>query len=252
MTGGAAKAAGVVGLASNSAPAARDGAGGSGQQYQNENVVVNKGVSTVETKSEKAPGTIQSMVINVIADSAKITDTRQAALKSIVDGEMKNHVDDPSKYATSLTFVTFDTSTASEANQAAGAAATQSRIQQLLSVLPIGALLLIALMVMKQISKFAKAQSALIALPDGGTMALSLGGHHEGGGMEGGAANILAAIEGLTATGHANSGENDEDLDIEDIKNKVHVPLEQLKKMAHERPQMVSMLIKSLLLEDRR
>lgn len=258
MTGAAGKALGVVGQASNTAqPVAKDGPGAVGQQYQNTSETVNRGRSMVETKSEKSPGTIENLDINVIADSAKITDTRQAALKSIVDGEIKSYADEGTKYTDNLTFVTFDTATAADAEKTAATAASQARIQQLLSVLPIGALLFIALMVMKQISKFAKAQSALVALPDGGTMALSMGGlgGFEGHGGESGAANILAAIENLsggTGLAHGSSHGAEEDPDIEDIKNKVHIPLEQLKKMAHERPQMVSMLIKSLLLEDRR
>jgi flagellar M-ring protein FliF len=255
MSGNAGKALGVAGQASNTAqPVSKDGGGSSGQQYQNVNEVLNNGTSTVETNSDKMPGSIKSMVINVIADASKITDTRQAALKSILDGEVKNH---PDTYATNLTFVAFDTTSAAEAAKAANAVSTQSRMQQVVSLLPIGALLLIALMVIKQISKFAKSQTAMVSLPDGGSMALSMGGA-DGLAGDSGAANILAALEGVSPHGSVSShglaaGDHGElPLDVEDIKNKIHMPLEQLKKMAGERPQMVGMLIKSLLLEDRK
>ena len=41
-------------------------------------------------------------------------------------------------------------------------------------------------------------------------------------------------------------------IEVEDIKNRIHIPLEQLKKMADERPALVAQLIKSMMLEERK
>ncbi len=256
MGGAAGKALGVAGQASNTTPVTKDAGADPKSQYSQSNEVVNKGVSVLESSTEKTPGTVKSLVINVVADSTRIADTKQLALKSFIDGEVKNHAAETQTYATNITFVPFDTASAAEALKLAGAAASQSRMSQIIAMLPIGALLLIALMVMKQVSKFAKTQTATFALADGSTMALGMEGMEATHVGDPSAANILAAIEGLTGTGlvgadgHIHSA--DPALDVEDIKDKIHMPLEQLKKMAHERPQMVAMLIKSLLLEDRR
>jgi flagellar M-ring protein FliF len=257
MTGASGKALGVSGQSANTAPSSKDGSGNPNSLYQNTNETVNRGVNEIVSSTEKTPGSIKSLVINVIADSSKITDAKQTALRSALDGEVKNHAADAQTFATNLTFVAFDTTSAADASKAANAAASQSRTQQIVSLLPIGALLLIALMVMKQISKFAKAQTAMIAMADGSTMSVSLDslegfGGHSG---EANAANILAALEGHgggLVPGDGHGGYSDPAIDVEDIKNKIHMPLEQLKKMAGERPQVVAMLIKSLLLEDRR
>jgi flagellar biosynthesis/type III secretory pathway M-ring protein FliF/YscJ len=44
----------------------------------------------------------------------------------------------------------------------------------------------------------------------------------------------------------------DESVDVEAIRQKIDLPLEQIKKMAKQKPQAVAMLMKSWLLEERR
>ena len=43
-----------------------------------------------------------------------------------------------------------------------------------------------------------------------------------------------------------------QEMDVGEIQSRLNVPLEQIKKMSNERPEVVAMLIKSWLLEDRR
>jgi len=43
-----------------------------------------------------------------------------------------------------------------------------------------------------------------------------------------------------------------QEMDVGEIQSKLNVPLEQIKKMSDDRPEVVAMLIKSWLLEDRR
>lgn len=44
----------------------------------------------------------------------------------------------------------------------------------------------------------------------------------------------------------------DESVDVEAIRQRIDLPLEQIRKMAKQKPQAVAMLLKSWLLEDRR
>jgi flagellar biosynthesis/type III secretory pathway M-ring protein FliF/YscJ len=44
----------------------------------------------------------------------------------------------------------------------------------------------------------------------------------------------------------------DESIDIANIKTKIDLPLEQIKKLARQRPDTVAMLLKSWIMEDRR
>jgi hypothetical protein len=110
-------------------------------------------------------------------------------------------------------------------------------------------------MVMRQLGRFAKDQNVVLELAEGHV--LSLPGEHVGiPAGEVGAAGLLAAIEGMPGSGDHGMDPSmfgdDDSVNVDAIKSKVHVPLEQIKKMAAEKPVVVGMLIKSLLLEDKR
>jgi flagellar M-ring protein FliF len=216
---------------------------------------------TRTTNVEQAAGAVKTMAINVLVDTAKVKD--KAKVEEFVMGYLGPKADDPN-FTRSVTALEFDTSSQVEAEKASKAVAGRERTQQLISLLPIGALILVALVVLKQVSKMASSQTVLVATPDGGTMPVSI---TEMASAAPGTFLPLSANEAVEhAVEHASEHaglkprpkkrkiEEEEDplADIEGIKDKINVPLEQIKMMSNEKPEVVAMLIKSWLLEERR
>lgn len=212
------------------------------------------------TETTKALGSIRGMAINVVADSERVQDGD--ALRKYLQGELLYLTQfdtdgnaSKKSYAVSVNLVPFDKKSAADAKEEKSKAESAARMQQIISLLPIAALLLVALLVIKQIGKFAKTQlpEPVSALPyehahDHYTSAL---GDDEDGthAISGGGNSLLAALGASTST---TEDMEEESLEVGEIKDRVHVPLEQIKKMAAEKPAVVGMLIKSMLLEDRR
>lgn len=264
-------AGGPAGVSGNTgAPAAVTGTGGTAGSYNGQTITKENEFNETHVVSSHAIGSIKGMAINVVVDSARVSDPN--AVQSVVLGDLGDKVKlnaatgqpEPNQpFSVKVTPVEFDKTAQKEEVAAEKAAASQERIQQLISMLPIAALLLVAGMVLRQIAKFARSQSALssltgpkslelempsssASLPDGGTLSnllaqIQASETSGGGGMGGGG--------GITFTGPRYE---EPAIEVEDIKNRVHIPLEQLKKMAHERPALVAMLIKSMLLEERK
>ena len=114
--------------------------------------------------------------------------------------------------------------------------------------------LIVGFLVMKALAKTAKASSVMVhALPNGTLMA------------SGGRSAGSVASESFTHDSHTShhteadvangiqalAKRNDYD-DVASIEERQNLPLEQLKRMASERPESVAMLIKSWMLEERR
>jgi flagellar M-ring protein FliF len=253
--GGSKTVGGPAGLASNApgAPGAVTGSNGSGN-YTGQTQTKENLYSETQTETTKAVGSIKAMAVNVVVDSSRVSDP--AAVESVLIGDLgdKIKLDAAGKplpnqaYTFKVTAVDFDKTAAKEAAKAEAAAASQARIQQIISLLPIAALLLVAAMVIRQIAKFARSsQISQLALVDGLDGNGSMGALTEGQNLS----NLLAQIQQSSESDHHLRVE-ETPLEVEDIKNRVHIPLEQLKKMAQERPALVAMLIKSMLLEERK
>lgn len=267
MQGGGAAPIGPAGAASNTnglagAPAGVTTTSGSnGSTYtltQNQNDFLK---NTKVMQVQAASGAITSMAIDVIGNSAKVTS--QQDIQQIINGYLGSLAKNPA-FTSQVTLTKFDTSQAKEMAAAASQAAGQQRIQQILSLLPIAALIGIGFIVLKQVSKFSK----FAPLP---ALQTSAGEFSGGEGLammsgEAGPANYdsLALGRGTDAN-HASTGrsgpispEEDEDDDdegnvrIKSIGTKVNVPLEQLKKMGDKKPEVVAMLIKGWMAEEGR
>jgi flagellar M-ring protein FliF len=208
----------------------------------------------------EATGEITAMAINVLVNEANVSTTER------VDQFLRSYLGpkagDPA-FTFGSTLVGFDTSAQKAAQEAAASGASAARIQQLLSILPIAALLLVGFMVMKALQKAGRSPDVVVAaLPGGGTAALSLarGAHGDGRG-----AHLDPALGGGDAAGDGGrqivahhggpamvleSG-HQRPVTIGAIEERVHVPLEQIRHMAAERPNAVAMLLKGWLLEER-
>lgn len=226
-------------------PAIADTTAGNSSNYNNEHSTKVFPKGSKETYDQPSTGSVTGMTVTVLADSANFAD-QQDALQKAVDGYIGPKLDDKANYRSTVELVKFDTTAADAAKKTAAAGAMGDKIQQIVSMLPIAALLLVGFMVVKAISKAAKDQTVLVqALPDGRMIPISSPISLPS--SSGGSAEIVAAQDqnGLPALKKSKP-------EIGEIPDNVNVPLEQIKKMSVERPEAVAMLIKSWLLEDRR
>lgn len=266
MTGQNVKAGGVAGSGSNTpespteAPAGNDGK----TAYKMQTVEEGRAVTVSNTETEKATGGLKSMTINVLANTERIKDL--VAVERFLGGEVRNRADDPVNFPLpTVTGVKFDTSVADAAAKAQTEAASQARMQQMLSMVPVIALLLVAMMVVRQIGKFAKP-----AVPTETAMVVA-DGSFEPSPFNGGGAVTMSAdgtpmlpseatglsddeTDNLLATLRSQGGQDYDPnaFDAMEIPDKVDLPLESLRRMADDRPQLVGQLIKSMLLEERK
>jgi flagellar M-ring protein FliF len=263
VQGSATGRGGIPGVTGNlpGAPAVNSGTAGAGN-YTGQSQTKENAVSEIQTDTSKAIGSIKAMAVNVVVDSSRISNPKD--VEKILAGDIgdKLKLDAAGNplpnqaFSVKVTAVDFDKSAAKEAATADKAAAGQERMQQIISMLPIGALLLVAAMVLRQVAKFARAQNSspltlateglqfsapkvgAVSLPDSGSLNTLL-------------AQIQHTDPDLSAYAIGSRTE-DPGIEVEDIKNRVHIPLEQLKKMAQERPALVAALIKSMILEERK
>lgn len=260
MSGGASSGSGgASGVTGNlGAPGIGDSTQSNSPSYKNNRSIAQYPFTETRTETEKAPGTVKKLTISVLADSEKIKDV--AAVKKALEGYLPADKVASEAFRVTVTPTKFDATATTALAGAGNAAAGRERTQQIFSLLPIGALLLVAFMIIKAIGKVAKSQNVLVhALPGGGsivTSALPVGTPGEGG-YE---AFELPEVEPpprpkkKKRTPHGEEEEDDEPMHVRigRINEKVNVPLEQLKKMTRERPEAVAMLLKSWLVEERR
>ena len=246
--------------------------------YKNERKNYTIPMTRTESQVDRATGELKSLTINVIANSAPTIDPGdgtqvpniladgqpgQTKLQEFLAGEVAAlQKRDPNAFPDpKVTFVQFDNSQNKKVAEAEKAMAGQQRTQQIMSMLPIGALLLIGFVVMKQVGKMTKADRSIVIHTAGGgahhdpAHPTSTAHSHDGTAAANTAAGFESAPEvtaGAFETGYEQIAMALPDLIVDPIPAKVSVPLEQIKKMAKDRPEQVATLIKSMILEEKR
>lgn len=213
---------------------------------------------TTETRTErsKAVGELTGMTVSVIANSAKIEDT--AAIQAILDDYLGARNGQPG-FSASVQSVSFDVAAVQDQKKAAAAASSSNMMSQVLGALPVVALILVGLMLSKAIVKAASAPRPAMAtagargLPAGGSMAFDPGlvSRAEVAKSLASDPEIQAALKEAGLDSLDDLGTFDDNVDVEEIRRRVDVPLEQIKKLARHRPETVAMLLKTWLLEER-
>ncbi|HZH98345.1 MAG TPA: flagellar M-ring protein FliF C-terminal domain-containing protein, partial [Fimbriimonadaceae bacterium] len=201
-----------------------------------------RGEDKENTFTEVAAGQVKSMSIAVLVNEKKgIAED----VESFVAGYLGPKIQDPEHFSQTVTEVQFDETAATQAKAAEQAALSRDRMQQIFSMLPIGALVLVAFMVIRAVNKAAKSQNVLMtALPGGGLMPAGVGALSEGDQTH---PEVITGAELSRALAVQETEE-----EIGEIAEKVNKPLEQIKKMSTEKPENVALLIKSWMLEERR
>lgn len=210
------------------------------------------------TVTQKAVGKIISKTINVLADETKIKDT--TPIEQFLAGQLGSK-SDQAGFTFAVTKVPFDREAEKTAEKESAAAAGGQKMQQYLGLLPVIALILVAFIVLKAIGKATSSKDVLVKVSTSAPGVILEGGGESVGALTSGqAAYSTARAQQLAANPQAlDQGPRelqfiraDSIEPIDAIAEKVNVPLEQLKKMAADRPDSVAMLLKTWILEGAR
>jgi flagellar M-ring protein FliF len=235
---------GIGGLKANITPTTPAPAGPD-KKYVSTTTQNERPTDEIVTDRDSALGSLKSMSITALVNQDKISDTK--GVDAFLKGYIAPLTSDPlraSAFAESAVLTKFDQTASKAAATAQSAEESRNKMQQLVSLLPIGALLFVGFLVAKAISKAAKPQM-MAALPGGGMLPLEASTdhhemvtHYDEHGEE-----IPHALE-QAGTLHME--------EIGSIQEKLNLPLEQLKRMSDDKAENVAMLIKTWLLEDHR
>jgi flagellar M-ring protein FliF len=238
-------------------PAAPGAAGAAGApEYTRDHKVINHDVVRKHSEKSVAPGAIKSARISIMLD-----ESAKSAQKQITDfaSNLIGATKDPDNFSVAVTTTAFDKSAADKAAKELAAAKGGQTMQQVISLLPVLALIVVGFLVMKSIGKAAGNNRNVLAAV-GGIQPLAVRG---------------AASPGYAVTSHGVASDQamqplpPEEIqlsdaakarrdairrtmrpDVDDIPEKFDVNLEQILKMADQRPESVALLLKSWLLEE--
>lgn len=272
---------GPSGFESNNPADGTPVAGGSSDNnsYSQEVKTKSYPTSQIKTNTVKAQGDLVSMNVSVLANSTAIED--MAALESHIAQYVAPWKGDP-QFTYGVTPVEF--TEAAGADQAAKSAMNSQLMRQIMAILPIVALVVVALILIKALGKNLKLPTQTLVLSNGQTYSLpqnidpelvSLIKQSEEARRKQEASEGMRAIESAIRDSinpedaiHSSDGEemsdaerrammkamgideDDESVDVAAIRKKIDVPLEQIKKMSVKNPEAVAMLLKSWVLEE--
>lgn len=161
--GGPAGAGSNVGMQ----PADRENSGES--DYNSSVEQMEPTITETEEVRNKSMGSVKSMVINVAANTATVRANADedlatkkeeftAKVKELVEAELANKTagQDAANFKAIVTGVDFDATAKTEIKTSQDKAMSEARMQQMLSMLPIAALLIVGMMVVKQLGKMSK------------------------------------------------------------------------------------------------
>lgn len=239
--------------------------------YQSDQKTKHYPTTNTQTEIEKAAGEIIGMNVSVFANSGVIKDLKP--LQSRVANYVAPWKGNP-KFTESVTAAEFSNEAAKSQKAASDAAASAAQMQQVISLLPIGALIAVAGILIKSLTGTIKrSQNQTLVLSNGDKLTIPVNSDPK----------LLALIDQATrpapealpdyqeleeiieesvdengdvvvTTRKRKKGmyedEGEEDPDIESIKRKVDVPLEQIRKMSRNNPEAVAMLLKSWMMEE--
>jgi flagellar biosynthesis/type III secretory pathway M-ring protein FliF/YscJ len=258
--GGPAGAGADANLNKPKAPAETNGS--SSDNYENK--VEQTEPTRIETVTDTKPavGSVKSMIINVAADNKEGKFGDAAKLKSLTDFvQTEVQGKDKSKFVAKVTPMAFDDSSKTQMVKAQDETKSAAKMQQLFSLLPIAALLVVGIMVVKQLGKVTKS-TLVSAIGSNGQVVQVPIATAQAMGMEVDPSNPKSveayqrAISKYTDEELASMGEdgiiyrdNEEILEVEKIREKKSVHLSAIKQMAKDRPEPTAMLIKTWLAE---
>ena len=228
------------------------------------------------SQTKRAPGNLVKMAINVMVDKKTVKDV--TAVTKMVQAELGPLALDTENFTATVTATDFDTKARDDEAKSAADSKSASQKQQLLSLLPVGALIFVGLMVIKALAKVSKSSNVLVAagpngqmvtmnyaaVPGSAAVQMPNGDYVNPDGtvitqeaLEAGTAALPPGAsvygDGPNVVGSSTTSLEitpPESQTIAAIPERVNVQLEQIKVMSIDRPEKVAMLIKGWLLEE--
>jgi flagellar M-ring protein FliF len=257
------------------------------EKYNSKVEQVEPNITETEEVKNQAMGSLKSMMINVAANTAgvkagegedideKRTEFVQKVTEFVQAEIATKSTTEPANFQSKVTAVAFDNSTKNAMTQSQDEAASAARFQQIMSMLPIAALLLVGFMVVKQLGKMTRTSTQVVT-PDGQVFQVPMvnGQFPNNYAMVNGAQDEINSMsiqpydkppaidteiltEGLESGRFSVNSEGgivfhdeDEILEVKKIREKKSANLAAIKQMAGDRPEATAMLIKSWLSED--
>ncbi|HJP83131.1 MAG TPA: flagellar M-ring protein FliF C-terminal domain-containing protein, partial [Fimbriimonadaceae bacterium] len=150
-------AQGPVGAASNGLGGAASSTSSAGGDYKVQQERFEKGVSTIQKTIEKAPGELKSMGITVLVNSEKVVEASDLQkIEELAAAKLGPKAADTANFTSKVIAYKFDNTAQAAAAKDIAAASSSARIQQILSMAPILALIVVAFFVMKSLGKLGK------------------------------------------------------------------------------------------------
>lgn len=240
--------------------AATQPGGGANREYGSAQETKNYGVEVTQSETSVAPGKVIAARVSITLDEAAAS-ARQAIEEHARTLIGANGQDE--NFQVAVTTAPFDTTTKEEANKSLAAAKSQAMMQQVISLIPVLALVVIGFLVIKAVGKAARTNADVLLT------AAALGGGRSGSVST--QPQALAATSEV-ATTHASPAQpvqpkgepqlseaakkRAEDIrrsmaqEVEAIPEKFDRNLAQILLLADERPESVALLVKSWLLEE--
>lgn len=236
------------------------GAAGAGREYGSAQETKNYGVELTQSETSVAPGKVVAARVSITLDEAAAT-ARQAIEEHARTLIGANGQDE--NFQVAVATAAFDTTTVDEASKAMAAAKSQAMMQQIISLIPVLALVVVGFLVIKAVGKAARSNADVLLT------AAAVGGGR--GAMVASQPQALApAPESATAhpappqpaqaRGEPQLSEaakkRAEDIrrsmaqEVEAIPERFDRNLAQILLLADERPESVALLVKSWLLEE--
>ena len=229
------------------------------------------------TQTNKAQGEVIGMTVQVLANTKNVKNVK--AVEEITNAYLGAKFG-RTGFSAKVTAVEFDENAARAAQELAKGAASGAKMQQLISLLPVIALVIVGFLVIKAITKVAANRAPTLSALTAGGMALPMQAQGAAGqpmarpGQTQASPSFIqfdpsamdepmtAANAGMRLEKALGSGQIDaalriieempEDPEIKAIQARINVPLEQIKHMAKTKPQSVAMLLKGWMMEDMR
>lgn len=226
--------------------------------YSAESTDEQYGVEEKKTTTKKAAGEVVAMNVNVLVDTKRVPDS--AAVENFVNGALATA--EERNFKATVTPTEFSTESTEELKKATAEAAGAARMQQLMSILPIAALIVVGLILAKTLANSLKPKAQPEFALAGGAGALTLPMDQ---------ASLEALLSGGPSTAPTSASEDqllalvsnessqhgsEEDDDfgmpefVGEIKQRIDVPLEQIRKLSKDKPEMVALLLKTWMMED--
>lgn len=214
---------GASGMESNGATGTTAATGDTGKSsYENTASAVQYPTQQKKTAVQKAAGDVVAMNVTVMANSTNLDEEAMAGLDTYIANYIAPYAGD-NKFTANVTPVAFNNQTEEMAKKAEAQAEAAQRMQQLVSILPVIALILVGVVLVRSIGKTLRGQSRQMVLSNGQTISLPAGTDpeviamienaalpNEQGQLPGGYEGVMQSL-----AGHAD-GEDDEEIVEED------------------------------------